>query len=194
MQDNVLKKEFKESDLKRIRNLITKKTGYSTKTQIGYQKIKENYREGDKWEENGKKWTIKNGIKISDSRLGKIKTTSYVPINCPECNNPLKSPLDKKFYKLNNQCFDCQIKFETKLKIEGKYEEYEKKKIMNNFASHIEESEEYLDNLINESSDYVTESGDIENWGKSNDNQNINRQILTKLKEELKNFKINHNV
>jgi len=63
MAESVLKRQFTEKDVNRLRNLITKKYGDSTGVQSGYKKQIEDHVEGDEWEENGKQWTIKNGIK-----------------------------------------------------------------------------------------------------------------------------------
>ena len=59
----MLNKEFKRKDVERMRNLIKGKTGESAELQVGYRAKKEDHKEGDIWEEGGKKWTIKNGIK-----------------------------------------------------------------------------------------------------------------------------------
>ena len=66
-QENMLKKEFKHSDVERLRNLVKKDYTAKTKLQTGYQKKLNKYKEGDIWEESGKKWTIKNGIKQNSS-------------------------------------------------------------------------------------------------------------------------------
>ena len=46
-----------------MRNLLTKKYGDKTTIRSGYTKKQTIYKEGDVWEEKGKQWTIKNGIK-----------------------------------------------------------------------------------------------------------------------------------
>ena len=58
-----MKKGIKESNVQRMRNLVS--GNYSSKTKIssGYTKTTKDYKEGDIWEENGKQWTIKRGIK-----------------------------------------------------------------------------------------------------------------------------------
>ena len=61
------------------------------------------------------------------------------PWFCPECNKVMKSRLDDKMYRLHNHCFDCQVKFENKLRIEGKYEEWEEQKVLNNQLSYIKD-------------------------------------------------------
>jgi transcriptional regulator of heat shock response len=63
MKETQLKKQFSERDLKRMRNIIQKKYNDKTVTSVGYTKVEELHEEGDVWEENGRTWTIKNGIK-----------------------------------------------------------------------------------------------------------------------------------
>ena len=60
MSDSVLKKQFQKRDVERLRNLIKGKSGNKTTTGIGYKGEESiSYKEGDIWEENGKKWTIR---------------------------------------------------------------------------------------------------------------------------------------
>ena len=42
-------------------------------TQIGYTKEYVEHKEGDVWEENGKQWTIKNGIKQTVTKLDAVE-------------------------------------------------------------------------------------------------------------------------
>ena len=63
MKDTVLKKQFQEKDIKRMRNLIKGEGDKATQIQLGYKKKQIDHKEGDIWEEDGRKWTIKNGIK-----------------------------------------------------------------------------------------------------------------------------------
>ena len=118
----MLKKEFKRKDVDRARNLIMGKSGASSETQIGYNKKRIEYKEGDVWKENGKTWTIKDGIKQTISKLDAIKKEVFMPLCCPKCGKVMRNQLDKPNYKVHKMCFDCVVKFETKLKIEGKYE------------------------------------------------------------------------
>ena len=63
MKDNVLKKEFSKKDVQRARNLITGNTNARTSQGVGYSiKTRTSHKEGDIWEEDGRKWTIKNGL------------------------------------------------------------------------------------------------------------------------------------
>ena len=63
MKESVLKKEFSEKDIQRVRNLVKGKDGEKTQTSVGYSKKYIHRNEGEIWEEDGRKWTIKDGIK-----------------------------------------------------------------------------------------------------------------------------------
>lgn len=64
------------------------------------------------------------------------------PWFCPSCNKVMKKRLDNKMYRLYNHCFDCQIKFENKLRIEGKYKSWERRKVLNNKLAWIDEQKQ----------------------------------------------------
>jgi len=66
-----------------------------------------------------------------NDRMDALKEAK-IPWFCPECDKVMKRKLDDKMFRLFNHCFDCQVKFENKLRIEGKYEEWEEKKVLNN--------------------------------------------------------------
>ena len=76
MKDNVLKKEFAKKDVKRLRNLVKGKSGERTGQGVGYTKKDEFHKEGDTWEENGRMWTIRDGIKENITKLDKFKKGS----------------------------------------------------------------------------------------------------------------------
>ena len=160
-----LNKEFKRTDVNRLRNLIQGKTGDSTGTQIGYNTKQENYKEGDVWTEGRKTWTIKNGIKQTISKLDKIKKEVFMPLCCPNCGNVMKKQLDKPNYKIHKKCFDCVVEFEHKLKIKGEYDAYITKLKAKNSLDIVDEMESYLLDAINTSnSGFVSEDGVIERW------------------------------
>ena len=86
----MLNKEFKRKDVERMRNLIKGKSDESSELQVGYSKKQEQHKEGDVWEENGKKWTLKNGIKQTHTKLDDIKKEAILPLFCPECSGLMK--------------------------------------------------------------------------------------------------------
>jgi len=190
MGDNLLKKEFKTRDVQRMRNIITKNTSDKTGTQVGYTKAYEDHKEGDVWEERGKKWTIKNGIKQTVTRFDNIKKKVFAPITCPNCNKPMtKGQLDKYMFSIHQKCSDCVIEYETKLKVKGEYKEYEREMIKKGVEYHIKEMEGVLlELLMNNNEQFVTENGEIEEWkGKGLNNQFVQdiQEYIQKLKDAL---------
>ena len=192
MSDNLLKKEFKTRDVQRMRNIITKKAGDKTGVQVGYNADYIERKEGDIWEERGKKWTIKNGIKQTVTRFDNIKKKIFTPITCPNCNKPMsKGRIDKYMFSIHQKCSDCVFDYETKLKVRGEYQEYERNIIKQGVVYHIKEMENVLLELLMGQSgeQYVTEAGDIEEWkGKSLNNQFVKdiQEYIQKLKDAIK--------
>jgi hypothetical protein len=186
-KETLLQKEFQKRDIQRIRNLVSGNQGDATQTQVGYTAKQINRSEGDIWEEFGRKWTIKNGIKMSVTKLDRAKTASFVPLLCPNCAKPMKGGHDKKMFFIHNKCLDCVIKFETQLKIDGKYQEYEDKIIKANANFALDEFvngfESFLDSVDSDSG-FITEQGDIEDWhAKALDKHKIREQVMKDVEE-----------
>lgn len=182
--ESKLKKEFKERDVQRMRNLITKKFGNKTVTQIGYTRITEDHEEGDIWEENGKEWIIKDGIKQTNTKLDSFKKEIMLPLLCPNCGHQMKSTLDKKMYPIHHKCFDCVVKMETELRRIGKYEEYTKRMIHGNMSGFIQDAKEFVVEFINEAEEsFYTEQGDKEIFSGSSNKKQIAEKWLQELNE-----------
>ena len=60
-----------------------------------------------------------------------------MPWFCPECKKVLKRQLDEKMWYLYQHCFDCQIKIENKMRIDGTYNEWEQEKVKQNKLSRV---------------------------------------------------------
>ena len=115
--ESLLKKEFKKSDVERVRNLVNKDFTAGTKQQSGYKKTIKKYAEGDIWEDGGRQWTIKNGIKQNITKLDSAKKALRIPLRCPNCGGPMKHHLAKKMYKVHGFCFyPCTVEMEANLK------------------------------------------------------------------------------
>jgi hypothetical protein len=179
--ESMLQKDFKSRDVQRMRNIITKKYGDKTTTQTGYTKQYIEYKEGDVWAENGKTWTIKNGLKQTITRLDAVKKSILLPLICPNCNKAIKSEtLNKKMWPIHKMCFDCVIKMETKLKQEGKFEEYQRNMVYSGVKTHIKELEDLLLEIMLDTGKetFVTEVGDVEEWrGKNLDTTQIAKDL-----------------
>lgn len=187
MEKTSLKKEFKQKEVQRMRNLITGKSGDRTQVLAGWDKRQISYKEGEVWEENGKTWTIKNGIKQNITKLDKIKKLSVFPIACPSCKKHMKSnDINKKMYSIHGMCFDCVLEYEQKLKNEGKWDEYAKDVQNNNRNTYLEDIDAALEAWYNDKELHVTEDGHVESW-LGGDKKVIYQQIkeqLTKIKSE----------
>ena len=165
MSDSVLKKEFNPQDVQRVRNLVQGKYGDKTQQSVGYTKKEEFHSEGDIWEEDGRKWTIKDGIKQNITKLDSAKKAHVMPIFCPNCKTVMKKRFDKDYYNIHKKCFDCVIDFEHELRKAGLWEEYEKNIINSEIDNFIVNFRTYVEEQLTESNNsYITEKGDVEKW------------------------------
>jgi hypothetical protein len=181
MGENVLKKEFKEKDVQRLRNLVQGKYGEKTRSSVGFSKKEEFHNEGDIWEEDNRTWTIKNGIKQNITKFDNAKKYHVMPLLCPNCNKVMKNRNDKPFYNIHKMCFNCVIDMEIKLKKEGKWEEYERQIHNNEIDNKIREYKLWVEEKLSESnSSFVSEDGDIEKWIGT-----INKELVDKNIEEV---------
>lgn len=107
-------------------------------------------KEGDVWETaDGRQWTMKNGIKQTVTKLDNAKT----PWWCPKCSKPLNHRHDMKFWRIRGHCMDCQIKYESEIRRQGRWEEYEKSVMLRNYLAalkdRIAELQDYHDTVTN---------------------------------------------
>ena len=73
------------------------------------------------------------------SRMTDLMKEARMPMFCPECDKIMKKRLDDKMWRMFGHCFDCQIKIENKLRIQGKYEEWAENKIRKNKIAFIKD-------------------------------------------------------
>ena len=178
MKDNVLKKEFSKKDVHRARNLITGNAGARTTEGIGYTKKHEHHKEGDVWEEDGRNWTIKNGLKQNITKMDKFKKMGKFPLFCPECNTLMKKNLDKKVFPAYQKCFDCVVDYEAQLKKEGKLEEFHSQLRNNHIQSAIGGYTEFMEDQMKQSNaNYVTEDGDMEEWKGGKSKEELEKEL-----------------
>lgn len=164
-KDTVLKKQFQERDVQRLRNLMTGKHGEKTRSSVGFSKADEFHKEGDVWESDGRKWTIKDGIKQNLTKLDIAKKTHNVPLFCPNCSKVMKHRNDKTFYNIHKKCFDCVIDMEVQLRKEGKWKEYQRKIKNSEIDNKIKEFKLWVKDKLNESNNsFISEDGDMEKW------------------------------
>lgn len=185
-----LKKEFKKRDVERMRNLVKGKYGKKTTLGIGYTKKQKHHEEGDVWEEDGRTWTIKNGVKQNITRMDKFKKMGKLPLFCPECNTLMNKNLDKKVFPAYQKCFDCVVDHEHQLQTEGKSKEYFDSMHNEHISNVQKEYENFIQEKLNEGSDsYITERGDKESWRGGLDKEKLAKDLQEGL-EFLENLKV----
>ena len=190
MNDNVLKKEFSKKDVQRARNLVKGDMSARTTEGIGYTKKYDHHIEGDIWEEKGRTWTIKNGLKQNITKMDKFKKMGKTPLFCPECNNIMKKHLDKKVFPAYQKCFDCVVDYEAQLQKEGKSEEYFNDMHNQNIGNIQKEYKNFIQEKLNENSEsYITERGDKEDWKGGFDKEKLTEELEKGL-EFLENLKV----
>lgn len=146
--------------------------------------LEEEHKEGDVWETlDGKKWTIKNGVRQVVTKLQDAKT----PWWCPKCEKSMNHRLDTKFWRIRGHCFDCNVKEETKMRAEGRWKEYEQMIMKANYIAalkdRIAELQDYHDTVSNpeiiHADDYEKRILMVERWNVDLD------KIRADLREEL---------
>ena len=173
-----LKKEFQEKDVERLRNLITGKYGEKTHSSVGFTKADQIYNEGDIWEENGRTWTIKEGIKQNITKLDKAKKAHIMPLLCPNCGKIMKKRNDKPAYNLHKKCFDCVAAMEHKMRVEGTFDGYSNNLHNEEIDNNLELFKIFVKEKLEESNDsFVSEDGDVEKWVGKLDKDKVNEYM-----------------
>ena len=111
-----------ERQNKALKDLMTKGTTEKDYAQVGYEGKQENL-----------------GGKTRESELSKVMQSIRMPLFCPKCKKTMKKKLDDKFWRLFEHCWDCQIDFEHKLRLEGKYDEWATERAKKNQRGWIED-------------------------------------------------------
>ena len=182
-----MKKASGKSNLSIVRDYLEGnrpfiQVGYTTDSDITSRK------EGEIWiDAKGKKWIKKNGFKkainnISSSTVDVIKQT------CKDCRMEIKwgNRYDQIFFNKTGRCQECVAKFESKLRLEGKYDDYEQKKLLQNqlsqareFRTKVQESFDFVSS--HEKISFPNSDGTLDEW-------TIERRenILKDLKKDIK--------
>ena len=187
----------KLQNIKAIRQMLDGTHKTQTKKTVGFSDVKssETRREvGEVWtDENGVEWEQRAGFKIKKGKLDEIRellAKDRMPKDCPECKQPMTKRLDEKFWKLEKRCFDCQVSFEHNLRIEGKYEEYERDKILRNAEAWLAEAEKEAKDLAEVFRNPLTfagADGSIEKWSGGMSGE----EVADKIEKEFEMFKEN---
>ena len=183
----------KLKNVKAVREMIagTHKSQTKTNVSFGEKKTFVKREVGDRWtDDDGTLWEQKKGYKVKLGKLSELRQNLNKFPNCKKeictCTNPKRN--DIKMKTIHGMCFDCVIEMEHKLKIEGKYEEYEREKILANMKSWLKGAEvekEALKTALK--AKFVNEDGSIEEW-----NEMSWDEVEKKIDNEFRLFKENY--
>ena len=182
-KESLLKREFTSKDVNRARNLVNKDFNAKTVEGIGYAKSHISYEEGDIWEESGRTWTIKNGLRQNVTKLDAAKKILQVPLACPKCTGSMNYHLSQKMYKIHKMCFNCVVDYEAELRKAGLYESYEKSMMQGSLKAFARDVEQWVFDTMESTNTFVTEQGDIEDW--DSDDRKFKAQMTANLQDYL---------
>lgn len=176
--------------------------------QVGYTADSDfaSRKDGEIWiDSNGKKWIKKNGTKraINNVSCDTIEATRSL---CNDCKMDIRwgNRYDQILFNKTGRCQECLAKYESKLRREGKYQAYEKKKMLQNqlsqakeFKTKVEESYNFVS--THKKISFPNSDGTVDEWSIAkretilkdlkSDLKKIDKQIvkIEKMLEELNN-------
>jgi len=190
--------EIKIDSINDVKKLISGEHESQNRVQVGFTPDKKEEDQtraiGEKWfDSDGNEWEQKNGYKIKLGKVWQQELHEYLNSfpNCPKesCTCGIPKRLDQKMKKIHGMCFDCVVKMEHKIRLEGKWDEYEKTKLKENAMAWLIEAERDKNLIVDELSrlEFANEFGDIEKW----DTKINKEELLSKIENEFEEFKRN---
>jgi hypothetical protein len=189
--------DIKINGIEDIKDILKGNHSYQNRIQVGYkpeEQPKETREVGEKWfDSDGHEWEQRQGYAV---KLGKEwqqelhEEINSFP-NCQKetctCNSLTIKKLDEKMRKLHGMCFDCVTTMEHKLRIQNKWEDYEKSKMKENAIAWLKEAEKDKNLIAEELSklQFANEFGDVENWETGKTKEDFIKQI----EEEFQKFR-----
>ena len=161
---------------------------------------------GDIWIEKdsaGVEYKIeqKNGFRTKtplNSILKQVRDIMSVPKECPCCKKKMRDDekaLNFKMYFKRKKCFECVLKEETAIRLQGQeaWEEYSRKIMLANAEAWLADTDKEVEILRNSLKVQFTQNADggLEEWDQSsffgkfdNDYQELRKTIIPNLKGE----------
>ena len=191
--------DIKIDGLNDVKKLIAGQHESQQKVQVGYtEENKEDNTSrkiGNKWfDEDGNEWEQRNGYKIKLGKERQQELHEYLNKfpNCPNetCTCSMPKKLDEKMKRIHGMCFDCVIDMEHKIRLEGKWDEYEKRKVKQNALAWLVDAERDKNSIASELSrmEFTNDFGDIEEWKTPFNKEEMLEKIENEFAEFRKNF------
>ena len=113
-----------------------------------------------------------------------ITKSGRMPWFCPECTKVLKRRLDEKMWYLYDHCFNCQIKVENKMRIEGTYDKWAEKKIIANKLAWITDQKQSIEEFKNQKAPEFMEQFRPDGYSVDRETWKMNSEGITKQADE----------
>jgi hypothetical protein len=200
----------KLQNMKAVREMLAGEHRFQRKTTVGYEGKKDTAirKVGDIWDEtlpNGDvvEWEQKQGYRVKRRKITKILDKVREELNSyPNCYDTCEKKKtakytqhDKKIRDVHGMCLDCLAKYETYLKANGEFEEYERQRHLESAKAFFKDAEvekEVIKKAL-ETIEYVEEDGSKEVWKSENkqalldkidrDFEKLKKDILTPLEK-----------
>ena len=191
--------DIKIESLDDVKKLLAGQHDSQQKVQVGYTEINKDdnvsRKIGDKWfDDDGNEWEQRNGYKIKLGKEWQQELHNYLNTfpNCQKesCTCMFPKKLDEKMRRIHGMCFDCVVKMEHKIRVEGKWDEYEKRKLKENSLAWLAEAEKDKDAVASELSrmEFTNDFGDNEKWSTPFNKEEMLEKIENEFTEFRKNF------
>jgi hypothetical protein len=186
----------KLQNIKAIQKMLDGTHAFQTKKTIGFsdakQKAEKNKRRaiGETWEEQIGNVTYlieqQDGFRVKkpkNSVAAEVRSYLNSFSNCPKesCTCITPNHVDKKMKTIHGMCLDCVVDMEHELKKQGKYDEYERKKMTENAMSWLKRAEQDVEMLkqvyTQASSTVMNADGHLEHWSAKMTKEEFNEKI-----------------
>jgi len=184
----------KLNNIKAVKEMIGGEHKTQTKKTISFtDKIVERREVGETWiDDKNQKWEQRNGYKVKIGKMAKLREELNSFPNCnaknSSCNCTEPGQADLKMKAIHGMCLNCVVEMEHNLKMNGKYGEYENKKLLANAEAWLKQAElekEVIKSTLEAS--FINEDGSIEKW-----NEGMTKEeLVEKIDNEFKTFKEN---
>ena len=127
--------------------------------------------------------TEKEERKVSAERADALKD-ARMPWFCSKCDKIMKHRLDDKVWYLYGHCFDCQIKIENKMRINGTYDKWVEKKAIANKLAWIKDQKQSIEEFKTQKAPEFLNQVRPDGYSVDRDTWKINTEVLFKQADE----------
>ena len=179
----------KLKNVKAVKEMLSGEHKTQTKKTISFtDKVIERREVGETWtDDKGQKWEQRKGYKVKVGKLSELRQElkSFPNCNKETCTCIEPGRADLKMKAIHGMCLNCVVEMEHNLKMNGKYKEYERTKLLSNAEAWLKQAElekEVLKTTLKAS--FVNEDGSIEKW-----NGMSEEELVEKIDKDFETFR-----